>query len=425
MAEDAIKDMLDGLKADLKALNDKKTDALEDIQKEVKEKGKTIKDVQDEVNKFEEKMVEIEDKITALEEKAVEMGRMPNGEKQDEKRDFGFKSIGEFVSAAISNSKDNPADERLKELGDFMKKELATDPGTAGGFVIPERFGEMLPMFQPQNAIFRPRATVIAAGDPPEGKISFPALDQSGAKGVYAGVQTEWIEEGGTKPETDYEYREISLEPHEVAGRIHVTDKMLRNAPGVAGTINQMLSWALAKSEDDAFMTGNGVGKPTGLLGHASTIEQTRATADQINYEDVVKIYSQMLFGGNYTWLISQTDLPQLMQMKDASGNLIWQPNAVEGSPGSLLGVPTTLNERQPTLGTTGDIGLVDLMYYYIKDGVGPMIASSEHVEFVNNKTVVKAFKSVDGKPAITSPLQLENGEEVSPFVFLSSEVTV
>ena len=72
-----------------------------------------------------------------------------------------------------------------------------------------------------------------------------------------------------------------------------------------------------------------------------------------------------------------------------------------------------------PQLGARGDLALVDLSYYLIKDGSGPFIASSEHVHFTTNKTVIKAFWNVDGAPWLNTPIVQENGDTQSPFVVL------
>lgn len=70
-------------------------------------------------------------------------------------------------------------------------------------------------------------------------------------------------------------------------------------------------------------------------------------------------------------------------------------------------------------LGQPGDVWLADLKHYLIKDGSGPFVAASEHVYFMQNKTVIKAFWNVDGAPWLTQPIQLENGYQASPFVKL------
>lgn len=404
-------------------LTEKIKEGQEELRDEVTEKGETLKDVQEDLNEMEAEKTNLKEKITKLEQEMAKEGRLNEGS-SDEKKDFGFDSLGEFVSTAVQNSKNSPEDDRLKELGDHMEKDLSTDPGSAGGFLIPDAYGDMVELFTPQEAIFRPRATIVDGGEQPDSKTIMPALDQSGDNGVYAGVSVDWVEEGGKKPETDYDYTDVVLEPSEIAAHIPISDKLLRNAPSVAGTVNQLLTWGIAQAEDDAFMTGDGLGKPLGVIGHDATISQNRDTSDEVNYADIVNMYSNAVMGGEYVWTINQTVLPELMQMTDAGSNLIWQPNAQEGVPGTLLGIPVMINQRQPSLGNTGDVALMDLSYYYINDGVGTMIASSEHVEFLNNKTVIKAFKTVDGQPAIKDTLSLEDGTTVSPFVTLNSSTS-
>jgi HK97 family phage major capsid protein len=323
----------------------------------------------------------------------------------------GFRNFGEFLYFV----RFNPYDPRLQE-----KRALNMSVGAEGGFLVPEQFSQELLKITPQEAIFRPRARVIPAGEPVDSAITFPALDQSGAKGVYSGVTVRWLAEGGVKPATEPKFKEVKLDPKEVAAHIVVTDKLLRNAPASEAIITQLLRDAIIASEDHAFLSGDGVGKPAGIIGHASSIEIHRAVANQIAYADIVSIYSRVKFGGRLVWIASPTLLPQLMNLVDTNGNLIWQPNAREGAPGTLIGLPCILNERNPVLGSKGDLVLADPSYYMIKDGFGIAISASEHVYFTNNETVIKAFWNVDGQPWLTSPLTLEDGvTTVSPFVVL------
>src|SRR5690606_18877019 len=123
--------------------------------------------------------------------------------------------------------------------------------------------------------------------------------------------------------------------------------------------------------------------------------------------------------GGSRVWKGSKSLLPQLMSLKDDAGALIWQTNAREGAPGTLLGIPFRLNERSPGSGQKGDLLLADLQYYDIKDGPGVVVDDSPHVHVTSNKPVIKAFWNVDAKPWLTTPLEQENGYLVSPFVAL------
>lgn len=322
----------------------------------------------------------------------------------------GFRNFGEFIQAAIAN----PRDSRLTRA-------QTTGAAADGGVLVPPQYLDELLAVKPADGIFRPRARVIPADSAqPDASISMPAIDHSGSYGVYGGVTVSWISEGGTKPETGMKFKEITLNPSEVAAYIPVTDRLLRNAPKVSATLTGMLRSAIIGSEDYAFLRGNGVGKPTGIIGHASTKTITRTTSSDVVFADIRNMFAACLFGGRYLWIASQTILPKLMTMKDEANNLIWLPNAVDGLPGSLLGIPVFINPRSPVLGSAGDLVLVDLEYYLIKDGFGIAVEASNAPLFTSNKTVIKAYRTVDGQPWLTAPVQLEDGTTtVSPFVVL------
>lgn len=72
--------------------------------------------------------------------------------------------------------------------------------------------------------------------------------------------------EGEEKPESNASFRNVELKPKEVAGFITVTDTLLRNAPASSTIFGQLLSNAIVRAEDRAFINGNGIGKPLGLL---------------------------------------------------------------------------------------------------------------------------------------------------------------
>jgi HK97 family phage major capsid protein len=373
-----------------------------------------------------EKRAEMAKRINAGDIQVREIKKPEEKQKEERKiitpKEMGpneFREFGDFLQTA----RWNPSDPALKSR-DVAKsvegRTLQMGVGALGGFIVPEQFDMNIRMVNDQQAIFRPRCQVIPAGDPPDAAITIPALDQSGVKGVYSGVTVTWIGEGDTKSETEPSFREIKLEPNEVAGHTIVTDKLLRNSAAAGALVSSLLRKAMVASEEDAFYTGDGVGKPLGIIGHPATIVIVRAVANQIAYADVIGMFARAKFGGRLAWIGSQTCLPQLMTMVDAGNNLVWQPNAREGAPGTLLGIPFLLNDQSPILGTEGDLSLVDLDYYLIKDGSGIAITMSEHVRFTRNQTIIKAFWNVDGQSWVNTPLLQRDGvSTVSPFVTL------
>lgn len=329
-----------------------------------------------------------------------------------------FESLGEFMHAV----RFNPSDQRL-EGADFEPQAAdgqRTDSGAAGGFLIPQEFRDDLMRVDAQEAIIRPRARVIGPGDRPDASLTMPALDQTGSTpgNRYGGVEVNWIGEGDKKPDTEAEFREITLQPQELAGHIPVTDKFLRNWSAASSFLEQQLRAALIGAQDTAFLRGDGVAKPMGIIDAPATIKHSRASADEISYDDLVQMWAKA--HGQGVWSVSRPTVEQLAKIEDPNGNYIWQPNARDGMAASIFGMPVIINERNPLLGSKGDVVLMDLSYYLIKDGAGPAVAMGyANDDFNKNRSRIKIFHNVDGKPWLTEPLKLENGHTVSPFVAL------
>lgn len=349
-----------------------------------------------------------------LEERSQALAMSGGGTKRtpdDPQHESEFRSFGEMVKTY----RENPHDERLKEY-----RELAMKNNTSGGIFVPTQFSAQLFEVTPESAIVRPRALVIPAGeDTPDASMTFPALDQGAGSNMYGGVEVNWIGEGDEKPETNAKFKDLNLTPHEVAGHIVVTDKLLRNSSAINTIVTRLFRGAIAAAEDDAFLYGNGTAKPLGAISSPATVTVARKTAGTITYADIVGMLAKAKLGGNLVWAGSQSILPQLLTMKDDAGNLIFQPNIADKMTGTLLGYPIRFSENSPILGEDGDLVLTDFGYYVIKDGAGIFIQASEHPLFKQNKTIIKAFWNVDGKPWLNGPLTLKNGYEVSPFVKL------
>lgn len=303
-----------------------------------------------------------------------------------------------------------------------MRNEWSMGTGSEGGYAVPEQFNPEVLLINTGMEIVRSRATVIPAGDPPDAKITFPALDQ-GSNGVLGGVEVQWIGEGADKPETDASLKEVSLQPQEVSATTVITDKLLRNWKAANTFISTLLQKAMRAAEDIAFLTGSGVAKPKGVLGAAGRVAVNRTTANLVKYVDVVNMLAKLLpeSVGGAVFVANQSVFPQIATLQDGGGRYIFiQGDATKGIPSTLAGIPIIFTGKTPTLGTLGDLMLLDLTYYLIKDGSGPFIAASEHVLFRQNKTVIKVFWNVDGQPWVVEPLTLEDGAtQVTPYVVL------
>ena len=323
-----------------------------------------------------------------------------------------YRHFGEFICEVRHNPNSASLETRDVSMGD----------GPSMGFAVPEEFDREIRMLEPNEAIVRPRATVIPAGSvSPDAAFTMLGLDQSGDKGVYGGVVVRFINELGTVLDAgDPQLKQIKYEPQLVTGFIDVSDKLLRNSEAAGAMCTKLLRGAIIGAEEDRFISGSGAGCPMGMIGHEATITVDRGTPNKVAYTDIVNMYSKVKFGGNVVVIATQSALPQLMTLKDGAQNLIWQPNARDGAPGTLLGLPVLLSDLSPVLGSEGDVLFANLTYYVIKDGSPLAIFIDPYTQKVNGLTRIYAFWNVDGQPMLNSPMLLRDGvSQVSPFVAL------
>jgi HK97 family phage major capsid protein len=183
---------------------------------------------------------------------------------------------------------------------------------------------------------------------------------------------------------------------------------------------------AIAWFEEYAFLQGNGVGKPQGMLTANASIAYNRAGANQVQFADVAGMWSKLLpiSWGKAIWTFSPSVVPQLLQLKDGANRAIFISidQGITKSPNwSLLGRPAFPTEKVPALGTNGDLMLLDPSFYVIGDRMQIEIAASEHVNFLKNQMTWRVVERIDGQPWLDKPVTLQDAATtVSPFVVLN-----
>jgi predicted phage gp36 major capsid-like protein len=311
-----------------------------------------------------------------------------------------------------------------------MRNAFSSTVPSEGGFLIPETLRSELLRISLETSIVRPRARVI----PMESlRVPFPAIDStSNVSSVYGGIVGYWTEESGTLTAS------CELRPdhpgREEADRLHRgpqrTDLGL-GALSFQAFIDQIFPEALGFYEDDAFINGNGVGQPAGFLNCLASVsvsaESGQATAT-IVWENLVKMYARMLPSSlnRCVWIAAPDTFPELATMAlsvGTGGSAIWLNNGASGPPMTILGRPVIFSEKMPTLGTTGDISLVDLSYYLIGDRQVMSAMSSPHFKFSNDQTAYRVIERVDGQPWLKSAITPRNNSSstLSPFVQIAT----
>ncbi|MDH7785167.1 HK97 family phage major capsid protein/HK97 family phage prohead protease [Ochrobactrum sp. 19YEA23] len=193
------------------------------------------------------------------------------------------------------------------------------------------------------------------------------------------GTGAFWVEEIADREQTDMTFEQVTLAPHELATYVDVSNQLLEdNAYNLEGELAADLAEAFGKVEATAFVSGDGTGKPKGLLatgtgiaevktGNAATLGTDPAATVIGMFHSVPSIVAQ-----NGVWLMNRKTLGMLRTLKDDTGRFIMLDPITEGAPATLLGRPIVEAVDMPDVAANAiPIMFGDLSGYRIVDRVG------------------------------------------------------
>lgn len=217
-----------------------------------------------------------------------------------------------------------------------------------------------------------------------------------------------------TAPTQDaaYKFGKRSLTPHYMTGEIAVSRDLLRSNVMDAGSIVlDELTRDSGELEEQAFMTGDGQGKPLGIFtASADGISTSRdySTGNATNgptFDGLIeaKYALKQKYRKRAQWLFHRDAVKKLALLKDTTNQYIWQPSKREGEPDRLLGLPFIESEWVPNTFTTGlYVGmLADFTNYWIVDSLVLEIQKLIELAARNNQDVFLARRKVDGGPML------------------------
>jgi HK97 family phage major capsid protein len=220
-----------------------------------------------------------------------------------------------------------------------------------------------------------------------------------------------WVGETEARSETNTpQLGKWRIPVHELYAKPKATQKLLDDASiNMEAWLASKVSEKFARDEANAFVVGNGVGKPRGFLTYGSgttlpgTIEQfptgvSGGFAAAPNGGDVLinALYGlKAQYRANATWFMNRATMTAVRKLKDTDGAYLWSPGIAAGQPASLLGYPVASFEDMPDPAASSlSIAVGDMREaYQIVDRLGirtlrDPYSSKPYVEFYTTKRV-------------------------------------
>lgn len=260
-------------------------------------------------------------------------------------------------SAAFSQFFRKGVENGLKDLE--VKAKLNTQVDSDGGFLVPEETEAGIDRVLGNVSAIRSVARVVSiSGD------TYKKLVSMGGAG------SGWVSEKEKREETSTPtLREISINSGELYANPAITQRLLDDAAfDIAAWLAEEVSIEFAEQEGAAFINGNGIEKPRGILsydmvadanyawgklgfiksGKAGGFVDASATASPV--DALIDVHGALKRGyrSNAHWLMSDKTETQVRKFKNADGEFIWAPPTATRDVSTILGKPVITDDNMP-----------------------------------------------------------------------------
>ena len=246
---------------------------------------------------------------------------------------------------------------RAKSVPHEVYNALQVGTLTEGGYLVPDEYERtLIEALQEQN-IFRQLARVISTSS---GERKIPVV---ASKGTAA-----WIDEESAYPESDDAFGQTSIGAFKLATMIKVSEELLNDSVfDVSSYIAREFARRIGAAEEEAFFTGNGSGRPTGILNgtNGAEVGTTSAKADGVTFDEVMDLFYSLRapYRRNSVFIMNDSTVKALRKLKNGNGDYIWTPSVTAGTPDTILNRPVYTSTFMPELAASnksilfGDLG--------------------------------------------------------------------
>jgi len=330
---------------------------------------------------LEEKLKKIEGTIDSLQEKydrMVAAMRRPqtasNGADSEEEKQV------ELFSLMTKTGGNHAGEISVDQLAEYKKgfnafirkgekaltpdeyKAITIGTGAAGGFLVqPEMYNRIIEYVLTVSPLRR-YATVETIGTE---KLEVPR--------AVGGVAGGWVGESGVRAVTNTDtFEQVVITAEELYALPEASVRSLDDAAfDVEAFLARRVARTFAQIEGQAFISGDGINKPVGLLdatqGLAGSV--TSGAIGAFDIDDLLSVEQALLaeYRPGAVWLMNRAAMTTIRKFKDTSGQYLWQPPVQAGMPSTLLGYEVVLADHMPAVATgSAPIVLANLAEAYM-----------------------------------------------------------
>jgi HK97 family phage major capsid protein len=278
--------------------------------------------------------------------------------------------------------------------------QIGTD--SEGGYLVPDEYERTLVEALEEENIFRQMAKVIKTSS---GDRKIPVVATKGT--------ASWIDEEGAFPESDDSFGQVSIGAYKLGTMIKVSEELLNDSVfDLPSYISREFARRIGAKEEEAFFTGDGKGKPLGVLAATGGAETgvTAASATAVTADELMDLYYSLKspYRKKSVWVLNDSTIKAIRKLKDSTGQYLWQPSLTAGAPDTILGRPVRTSAYMPAIAAGAKtIAFGDFSYYWIADRQGRSFKRLNELFAATGQVGFLASQRVDGKMILAEAVKV------------------
>ena len=278
--------------------------------------------------------------------------------------------------------------------------QIGTD--SEGGYLVPDEYERTLVEALEEENIFRRMAKVIKTSS---GDRKIPVVASKGT--------ASWIDEEGAFPESDDSFGQVSIGAYKLGTLIKVSEELLNDSVfDLQSYISREFARRIGAKEEEAFFTGDGKGKPLGMLAATGGAETgvTAASATAVTADELMDLYYSLKspYRKKSMWVLNDSTIKAIRKLKDNNGQYLWQPSLTAGTPDMILGRPIKTSAYMPAMAAGAKtIAFGDFSYYWIADRQGRSFKRLNELFAATGQVGFLASQRVDGKMILAEAVKV------------------
>lgn len=345
------------MNAELKVLIDKLGSSFDEFKTEndkrlaaIESKGAADPLLTEKVDKINADITELSKMKAQLDAVEANAGRINGGGNREENKAKAEhkKAFGSFFRKGVEGG--------LRELE--VQAALTTQSDPDGGFTVPEEMDTEITRIQGIVSSMRRLARVV-----PVGSATYKKLHNVG------GASSGWVGEEQSRAETDTPVlKQLDFPAMELYANPAATQGMLDDSSfNIESWLGEEVGIEFSEQEGIAFITGDGVKKPRGILGYDTVVNSSYAwgkvgftvtgssgafAAKPDGGDAFLDLRGSLkpAYRMNGTFLMNDLTATAVRKLKDTDGQYIWRVGIEAGAPDMILGKPVEIDDSMPDI---------------------------------------------------------------------------